>query len=88
MQLNIKNDEAYAKAKELAALTGESLTEAVTRALEERLEKYVVRQKSSTEEKRRRIDVLLAEIDAMPSQDSRSSKELTDDLYDEYGLPK
>ena len=38
-QLNIKNIEARALASELAALTGESLTEAVTTALRERLDR-------------------------------------------------
>lgn len=38
MSLNIKNPEAHELAKELAALTGESMTEAVLVALRERLE--------------------------------------------------
>lgn len=38
-QLNIKNAEARTLASELATLTGESLTEAVTIALRERLER-------------------------------------------------
>ena len=38
MALNIKSVEADRLARELAALTGESITEAVTRALELRLE--------------------------------------------------
>jgi antitoxin VapB len=37
MHLNIKNDEAHWLATELAQLTGESLTLAVTLALRERL---------------------------------------------------
>lgn len=37
MGLNIKNEETQALAQELAALTGESLTAAVTEALRERL---------------------------------------------------
>ncbi len=37
MHLNIKNDEAHKLATELAELTGESLTSAVTLALRERL---------------------------------------------------
>lgn len=37
MSLNIKNSETYRLAKELAAATGESMTEAVTVALRERL---------------------------------------------------
>lgn len=36
MHLNIKNDEAHKLASELAQLTGESLTSAVTLALRER----------------------------------------------------
>ena len=38
MALNIKSAETDRLARELAALTGESITEAVTRALEQRLE--------------------------------------------------
>lgn len=37
MSLNIKNDEAHRLAQELAQLTGESMTSAVTEALRERL---------------------------------------------------
>ena len=37
MSLNIKNPEAHALAVRLAKLTGETLTEAVTAALRERL---------------------------------------------------
>jgi antitoxin VapB len=39
MQLNIKSDDAYALASELATLTGESLTAAVTEAIRQRLER-------------------------------------------------
>jgi antitoxin VapB len=38
VSLNIKNEEAHRLAQRLAKLTGESLTEAVTRALRERLD--------------------------------------------------
>lgn len=37
MGLNIKNDETHRLAQELASLTGESMTTAVTEALRERL---------------------------------------------------
>lgn len=37
MTLNIKNEEAHRLARELAQLTGASMTEAVTEALRERL---------------------------------------------------
>ena len=39
MSLNIKNDEAHRLARELAALTGESMATAVTEAIRERLER-------------------------------------------------
>jgi antitoxin VapB len=39
MSLNIKNGDAHRLARQLARLTGESMTEAVTRALAERLER-------------------------------------------------
>ena len=39
MSLNIKSDVAHRLARQLAQVTGESMTEAVTRALAERLER-------------------------------------------------
>jgi antitoxin VapB len=39
MGLNIKNEEAHRLAQELAALTGESMTAAVTEAVRERLDR-------------------------------------------------
>ena len=39
MSLNIKNEEAHRLAQEIAALTGESMTTAVTTALRERRER-------------------------------------------------
>ena len=39
MSLNIKNREAHRLAQELAALTGESMTAAVTKALRERVDR-------------------------------------------------
>lgn len=39
MSLNIKNDEAHRLAKELASVTGETLTKAVAESIRERLER-------------------------------------------------
>jgi len=39
MSLNIKSEEAYRLAQELARLTGESMTAAVTQAMRERLDR-------------------------------------------------
>jgi antitoxin VapB len=38
MSLNLKNNEAHRLAKQLARLTGENMTEAVTQAMRERIE--------------------------------------------------
>ncbi|MDR6290082.1 MULTISPECIES: type II toxin-antitoxin system VapB family antitoxin [Inquilinus] len=82
MHLNIKNDEAHRLASELARLTGENLTSAVTTALRETLER----------ERRRRGGVAdrLMEIGrryaALPDRDTRSADEIIG--YDENGLPR
>ncbi len=83
--LNIKDDAIYHKAKELAQLTGQSVTAAVGVAIEEKLERERTR-----DEKRNRLQWLLQlskETSALLN-DGRTSKEMMDELYDpETGLP-
>jgi antitoxin VapB len=81
MALSIKTDEADRLARELAALTHESLTDAVTMALRERLER-VQRQRSQAEARLRR---LVEEYNALPVADDRTPDEIIG--YDEHGLP-
>ena len=50
--LNIKNEQTYQLARKLADLTGESLTEAVTQSVRERLARV---ERPSREERLRRI---------------------------------
>ena len=57
MPLNIKDERAHALARELAAATGESMTEAVRVALEERLQRVAARRSG-----RRRLADRLNEI--------------------------
>ncbi len=80
-QLNIKTEEAYRLAAELAALTGESLTAAVTGALRARLDS--ARHERDRALLRLRLARIAAEIRA-------SLKPLTalDQLYDASGLPR
>lgn len=83
MSLNIKNAEAHRMARELAALTGENLTAAVSVALRERLDR--VRQRNAS-----LADRLLAigrDCAAHMREPYRSIAhgEL---LYDERGLPR
>lgn len=83
MALNIKNSETDRLAHELARETGESITEAVTVAIRDRLE--ALRQR----EKRASLGSEIAQIQAfvasLPDRDSRSEDEILG--YDELGLP-
>lgn len=86
MSLNIKSPEAHELARELADVTGETLTEAVTVAIRERLARV-----NSTEERiRARSDAILAmgrEIARRMTSDMLAIDH-GDLLYDELGLPK
>jgi Uncharacterized protein conserved in bacteria len=81
MALSIKTDEADALARELAALTHESLTEATTVALRERL----ARVRRSRADIVVQLDRLRAEYTALPIHDQRSADEILG--YDDAGLP-
>jgi antitoxin VapB len=83
MSLNIKSAEAHELAAELARITGESMTRAVTEAIRERLQR---------EKRKRDEDKLFAELmgiaeqcAAYPRRDDRCLEEF---LYDERGLPR
>ena len=82
MALSIKTDEADRLARELAAATHESLTEAVTTALRERLERVRARQQVDI---MFRLDRLTVEYVGLPEHDSRSAEEIVG--YDDAGLP-
>ena len=83
MPLNIKDADTHALAKRLANLTGESLTQAVKQAVQERLARV---------EKSQRAIRLADELDhialqcaALPLRDRRSAEQIIG--YDERGLP-
>jgi antitoxin VapB len=91
MGLNIKKDSVEAAIRELAAHTGESLTDAVEIAVRERLDRLKSKSRPRTgSELLERLQPLLDAIaeERLANNDMRSSKELMDDFYDEYGLPK
>ena len=85
MGLNIKNDETCRLARELAQLTGESMTGAITVALRERLERE--ERTRSVEERAKKIRAI-AERCARHLKPGPSAVEHGDLLYDERGLPK
>jgi antitoxin VapB len=82
MHLNIKNDEAHWLATELAQLTGESLTLAVTLALRERLARE--RRRRNTDNVAARLMKIGSRYAALPGS-GRGPEEILG--YDEYGLP-
>ena len=85
MGLNIKNEATCALARELADLTGETMTGAITVALRERLER---------EKRQRDKEELLRDVRAIAERCAAlmgpgpSAVEHGDYLYDERGLPK
>ncbi|MCE5307895.1 MAG: type II toxin-antitoxin system VapB family antitoxin [Acidobacteriales bacterium] len=85
MSLNLKNPRAHQLAAELARLTGESMTSAVIRAIEERIgfERRKRGQKRTTE---RMLE--FAERFAAGMPDGCRSADHSSLLYGEDGLPR
>ena len=82
MSLNITDEETCRLADELAQLTGESVTDAVTVALRERLER-----RREIHERLQRMRAISKSI-AKSLGPGPSAVEHGDFLYDEHGLPK
>ena len=85
MALSLKDAETDRLAREVAKLTGESLTEAVRKALAERLERER-RKRGRNKSLAERLDELARECAALPDYDTRSPDEIIG--YDEYGVPR
>ncbi|MDQ1540560.1 MAG: antitoxin VapB [Actinomycetota bacterium] len=85
MSLNIKSDEAHRLAREVAARTGETMTEAVTAALKERLER-LDSLPSSADEKLERLRAVSLRAAPLANSLPRST-EANAFLYDDRGLP-
>lgn len=84
MAMSIKSVDVERLARELASKTGDSLTGAIQKALEERLERL------KTERRRQGIlaplEDILRRIDQLPVVDSRDPDDILG--YDEHGLPR
>ncbi len=83
MALNIKHPEADRLARELAARTGETITETVINALRERLKREGAKSPLSLKDEIMEISRRCA---ALPDLDRRSADEIIG--YDEHGLPR
>jgi antitoxin VapB len=83
MPLNIRNNQTEQLATELAKLTGETKTEAVTQALRERLERT-----RRTRTKRRlsdEIEKIAIHCASLPVLDARHADDIIG--YDQHGIP-
>lgn len=84
MALNIKDSETDRLARELARATGASITEAVTVALKERLQRVHARHpgRSLADE----LDEIALHCAGLPDLDGTTADEIIG--YDEHGLPR
>jgi antitoxin VapB len=84
MALNIKDDETDKLAREVAERAGESLTEAIRTALQERLQRLSGRQRVAIQ--REKINEILQRLDALPRKTDLTDEEILG--YDEHGIPR
>ncbi len=83
MALNIRNSETEQLAAELAKLTGETKTQAVTVALRDRLER--IRRRRAGRRLAHELDEIALHCASLPVLDAREADEILG--YDVHGLP-
>jgi antitoxin VapB len=84
MALNIRNPEAERLAEALARLAGETKTEAVTRALRDRLTR--LRRERAGRRMADELDDIARHCAGLKVKDPRSPEEILG--YDDHGLPR
>jgi antitoxin VapB len=82
MSLNIKDPEAHRLARQIARVTGETMTRVVTEALRERLARLERRSARAS------LEELVAIAERAASYVKRPYLDHAELLYDEHGLPK
>ena len=83
MALNIRNSKAERLAAELAKQTGESKTDAVIKAIRDRLSR--VRREGSRRSLADELENIAKHCASLPVADARTADEIVG--YDEHGLP-
>lgn len=84
MALNLRNPEAEKLASELARQTGETKTEAVIKALQDRLDR--VRRERAKRPLIEELEEIASHCASLPVLDSRPADEILG--YDQQGLPR
>ena len=84
MPLSIRNARAESLARDVAARTGESMTEAIIVALEERLAR--LRSRRETTAAARGLLRIARRIGRRPTRDRRTPEQILG--YDKHGLPR
>src|SRR5579871_2561906 len=80
IRLYIKNPMAHTLAEQISKRTGATLSDAVTSALEDKL------QQAGRPVSRLKVDALCAKIQSLPVLDSRTADEILG--YDDLGIPR
>lgn len=86
MPLSIKNPRTEKLARQVARKHGETITEAITRALEERLARPQVHRPADAQRRRAKLYALMEESAKIPKDYSQTEDEILG--YDEHGLFK
>jgi antitoxin VapB len=84
MALNIRNKEVQELAEALASATGETKTEAIRRALRDRLDR--LRRERAKRRLADELDAIARDCAALPIRDGRPADEILG--YDDRGVPR
>ncbi|MFW5729197.1 MAG: type II toxin-antitoxin system VapB family antitoxin [bacterium] len=85
MPLNIKNEKVHEQARNLARLTGQSISEAVADAVAEKLERERRRRGAATAREIEMLDDIARECARLPVNDDRTADEILG--YNDAGMP-
>ncbi len=86
MPLNIKNEDTHRLARKLASLTNSSITEAVTAALRDAVEKAQSRTQNAEQRLVSSLDEIAEHCSELEILDTRTAEEILG--YNERGIPE
>jgi antitoxin VapB len=86
MGILLNNAATEKKIRKLARRTGETLTEAIDRAIDDRLARLSPAQRKKGRLDRKKVAKVLAYFDSLPVDDPRSPDDIIG--YNEHGVPR